>query len=103
MKRFIVEQNGFVKVEAFRVFVVEVPDHITEEQVQEFVETETFPEDEDMAWWDEPDRSWSGYDVEFTDTEVHDPDAFVGGPDTKRLKVIRLEGLDTIEQKGVRS
>lgn len=32
MKRFIVEQSGFVQVEAGRRFIVEVPDHINEEK-----------------------------------------------------------------------
>jgi hypothetical protein len=96
MKKFIVEQLGYVQLEATRMFVVEVPDHISEEQAQELLEDlqEPLPDEGKMAWWDEPDRSWSGYDVEFTETEVYDPETVVGGPKTDGLTVVRLKGLD---------
>lgn len=95
MKRFIVEQTGYVQLEATRRFVVEVPDDMNEEQAQELLEDlqEPLPDDEGMAWWDEPDRSWSGYDVEFTETDVYDPETVVGGPKTEGLRVMTLEGL----------
>jgi hypothetical protein len=92
MKRFIVEQLGLVQVEATRRFVVELPDHVSEKQAQDLVESkqETFPDNDDMAWRDQPDRSWSGYDVEITETHVYDP----GAPNTDELRVIRLESND---------
>lgn len=101
MKRYIVEQTGFVQLEATRRFVVEVPDHISEDQAEQLVENaqEAFPEDEGMEWWDHPDRSWTGYDVEITETEVYDPDAVWGSPRTEELKVIRLEGHDNDTHK----
>lgn len=104
MKRFIVEQSGYVQLEASRLFVVEVPDDMSEEQAEALVDElqDTFPEDEGMAWRDDLGRNWSGYAVEFSETEVYDPDVVVGGPTTKGLTVIRLKGFDTNEQKAVR-
>jgi hypothetical protein len=92
MKRFIVEQTGLVQVEASRRFLVEVPDHISEKQVQELLENEDveLPDDDGMGWWDTPDRQWVGCDVEIEDTELYDLDAVMGGPSTEGLRVITL-------------
>ena len=96
MKRFIVEQTGFVQVEAYRSFLVEVPDHISEEQAQDLVENGEveLPDDDGMAWRDQPDRQWVGFDVEIEETDVYDPDAVMGAPSTEGLRVIKLEGLE---------
>jgi hypothetical protein len=92
MKRYIVEQNGQVQVDASRRFVIEVPDHITEEQAQDLLvsETVTLPEDDGMEWWDLADRKWVGYLVEIEETDVHDPETIWGTPSVEGLRVIRL-------------
>lgn len=93
MKRFIVDQTGFVQLEATRRFIVEVPNHISEEQAQELVDAGqvSLPEDEGMEWWDTPDRKWLGYDVEIEDTDVYDPETSFVAPRTEGLRVICLE------------
>jgi hypothetical protein len=97
MKRFIVEQNGFVQVEASRRFIIEVPDHISEGKAQELVEGDQvlLPDDEGMEWWDMPDRKWSGYDVEIEETDVYDPETLLVAPSTDGLRVIRVEAEGT--------
>src|SRR5262249_51190364 len=92
MKRFIVEQTGYVQIEACRSFVIEVPNHISKEQAQELVENgeAELPDDDSMGWWDTPDRQWVGCDVEIEVTDVYDPDAVTGRPSTEGLRVIRL-------------
>ena len=94
IKRFIVEQTGFVQLEACRRFVAEVPDHCSEEQARQLVEDvqESFPDDDGMEWRDEFGRHWVGYDVEIDGTEVYDPDTEWAAPDTEGLKIIKLEG-----------
>ena len=75
--------------------------NISEEQAQNLVESkqDTFPDNDDMAWRDQPDRSWSGYDVEIEETDVYDPDAVMGAPSTEGLRVIKLEGLEGAPKK----
>src|SRR5262245_15809138 len=92
MKRYIVDQLGFVLVEASRRFVVEVPDHISEEQAQELVENDSvpLPDDDGMEWWDTPDRKCLGYDVEIEETDVYDPQTVLGGPSVEGLRVIQF-------------
>ena len=96
MKRFIFQQTGFVQIEACRSFLVEVPDHISEEQAQVLVENGEveLPDDDGMGWWDTPDRQWVECDVEIEETDVYDPDAVMGAPSTEGLRVIKLEGLE---------
>lgn len=96
MKRFVVEQNGFIQVEASRRFLVEVPDHISEEEARKTLEDlqDRLPDNEGMEWRDEPDRNWVGYDVEIEGTEVYDPDTEFVAPATEGLIVIKLDGLD---------
>ena len=98
MKLFIVEQTGFVQIEAYRSFLVEVPDHISEEQAQDLVENGEveLPDDDGMGWWDTPDRQWVGCDVEIEDTELYDLDAVMGGPSTEGLRVITLPERNNI-------
>jgi len=90
MKRFIVDQTGFVQLEASRRFIIEVPDHISDEQAQELLDEGqvSLPDDEEgMEWWDTPDRKWVGYDVDIEDSDVYEP----GIVRTDKLRVIRLE------------
>jgi len=98
MKKFLVEQAGYVQLEASRRFLVEVPDDLTREEVQELVkEAEwSLPDDEDMAWKDDLDRGWIAYDVEIESTDVLDADA-VAEESTQRLKVIRLGGGQPVQ------
>ena len=87
MKRFVVEQTGMVQLEATRQFVVEVPDHFTEDQTEELLQHTSLPNEEGMEWTD-GDRLWTGYDVEIDTTCVYAPDTNAvseGG-----LKVIKL-------------
>lgn len=97
MKKFIVEQLGYVQLEANRTFIVEVPDDMTEEDAEELVKDQTLPEDESMAWKDDLGHKWIGYDVEIWETDVYESDG-IGG-----LKVINLDELDKNGQKGVRA
>ena len=92
MKRFVVEQDGEVLLEATRRFVVEVPDHFTEEQTAALLEKAqaSISDEEGMEWSDDLDRKWVGYDVEIGTTEVYDPDTVLGAPAAEGLKVIRL-------------
>lgn len=96
MKKSIVDQLGYVQLEATRRFVLEVPDDIGEEQARELLEDlqEPLPDEGKMAWWDQPDRSWSGYDVEFTETAVYEPETDFGAAKTDGLTVVKLKGLD---------
>jgi hypothetical protein len=100
MKRFIVKQTGFVQIEACRNFLVEVPDHISEERAQVLLENGEveLPDDDGMGWWDAPDRQWVGCDVNIEETDVYDPDGVVGGPSTEGLRVIKFEGLEGATQ-----
>jgi hypothetical protein len=93
MKRFVVEQTGMVQLEATRRFVVEVPDHFTEDQTEDLLQHTSLPDEEyeeDMAWSDDLDRLWIGYDVEIDSTDIYDPDNVAGAPATDGLKVITL-------------
>lgn len=90
MKRFVVDQHGIVEVEASRSFIVEVPDHISEEQVQELIANGPLPDEDGMEWWDTPDRKWLGYDVDIEETVVYEPE----NPGAEGLSVIRLEVED---------
>ena len=96
MKRFVVDQVGFVQVEATRRFLVEVPDHVTEEQAQELVlqSEDTFPADDEMAWTDDGIRNWVGYDVEIENTEVYEPTEMMSAPPLEGLTVIKLQELE---------
>jgi hypothetical protein len=89
MKRLVVEQEGMVQLEAARRFIVEVPDHFTEEQTEELLQRTTLPDEEGMEWAD-GDRLWAGYDVEIDTTCVYDPDTNTVSED--ELKVIKLGG-----------
>lgn len=91
MKRFIVDQVGFVKLEADRRFLMEVPDDCTEEEVQELIEEaqDSLPESEGLEWMGEGQK-WSGYEIEVEYTDVSDPETVAGG-EAESLKVIRLD------------
>jgi hypothetical protein len=95
MRKFIVEQVGYLQVEATRRFIVEVPDHFSDEETKELVEKmqDSLPDDNGMEWWDQSDRSWIGYDVEFDYTDVYDPDTWMGAPKMDALTVIRPEEI----------
>lgn len=95
MKRYIVDQIGFVQVEATRRFVVEVPNDISEEEAQQLLEEGhlPLPEGDGMEWWDTPDRKWLGYEVEIEDIEVYDPETVMGTPSTDGLRVVWLQEL----------
>ncbi len=99
MKRFIVEQIGYVQLEASRRFVVELPDHISEEEAQELVESGDvpLPDEDGMEWTDELDQKWIGYDVEIMETDVYDPEPVTGSRSTAGLRVVRLEGQEGVQ------
>jgi hypothetical protein len=92
MKRFIVEQLGFVQVEAERRFLLEVPDDCTLEEAAELLEgvSESSLDGEGMEWTDNNDQNWLGFNVQIDTTEVYDPDTVAGAPPTEGLKVIML-------------
>lgn len=91
MKRFIVEQRGYVQVEAGRAFVVEAPDTVSEEEVYDLLKTaEPVAEDEDMAWCDELERRWIGFDVDVMEIDVCEAEA----DEEPYLKVVRLDELE---------
>jgi hypothetical protein len=96
MKRYVVEQNGIMQLEAARRFLVEVPDHFTEDQTEALLEKleGSLPDEEGMEWTDGIDRKWLGVDVEIDTTNVYDPDSVAGARTKEGLKVITLE--DTI-------
>ncbi len=100
MKRFIVEQNGCVQVYASRSFIVEVPDEIDEEGVYERV-TKGSPvaEGEDMAWCDELDRRWIGFDVDVIENDVSEMDSDTE-PSQMGLKVITFNDLADNGEEG---
>jgi hypothetical protein len=87
MKRFVIEQTGMVQLEAERQFVVEVPDHFTEDQTEELLQHTSLPDEEGMEWA-EGDRLWAGYEVEIDTTCVYDSDTHAVNKDG--LKVIKL-------------
>jgi hypothetical protein len=91
MKKLIVEQTGSVQVQAERKFVIEVSADLTEERMEQ-LRRRLFdtPEVEEIGWADEDGRLWSGFDVEFVDTVVHDPDAVLSGLTVEGLKTVRL-------------
>lgn len=93
MKTFVVEQIGQVQIEATRIFVVEVPDHTSEDEIQELLEEmqSDLPDNENMAWEDETKQKWSGYNVEDIETVVSDPGTVMGGPSTEGLSIVQLE------------
>ena len=76
MKRFFVEQTGYVQIYATRRFVFEGPDDMDEQEVEEVVKDRALVirEDEGLAWKDDLDRKWSGYDEEIWDTHIHEAD-----------------------------
>ena len=90
MRQFVVEQTGYVQVEATRRFVVEVPDDIDGDEVYErMIKAEPEPEDEDMAWRDDTDHLWIGYDVDVWETDVCEAEA--DDPSLAEMKTIKLE------------
>jgi hypothetical protein len=78
-----------VQLEAERQFVVEVPDHFTEDQTEELLQHTSLPDECGMEWADEHGRQWVGFDVEIDTTSVYDPDTNTVTEDG--LKVINLE------------
>ena len=96
MKRFIVEQKGFVQIEACRRFLIEVPDHFSGELARQWVEAEeeSLPGDDSMAWCGGLSDHYVGYDVEIAETDVHDAGAATGAPATDGLRVVSFDGLD---------
>jgi len=94
MKRFVVEQTGMVQLEATRQFVIEVPDHFTEDQTEELLQHTSLPDECGMEWADEHGRQWVAFDVQIDTTDVYDPDTVAGAPRTEGLKVIKLEGAE---------
>lgn len=98
MKRFMVEQNGYVQLEAWRTFIVEVPNHFTEEQVYELVngQDDLIEEKQDGGWVDDLERAWIGYDVDIVETSV-DPvdDDETDVPALADLEVVRIEQKGT--------
>ena|SRR5579884_1164725 len=92
MKKLLVEQTGSVQVQAERKFVVEIPGDLSEEQIEQLRRRLfTNPDVEEIEWTDEDGCLWSGFDVEFVDTVVHDSDAVLGKPTMEGLKVVRLD------------
>ena len=89
MKRFVVEQTGMVQLEAARQFVVEVPDHFTEDQTEELVQHTSLPDEYAMVWADEHGRQWAAFEVEIDTTFVYHPDTHTVNED--ELTVIKLE------------
>jgi hypothetical protein len=91
MKRFVVEQTGMVQIEVTRQFMVEVPDHFTEDQTEELLHHTSLPDEEGMEWTDELQRQWVAYDVEIDTTCAYDPDPNAASEDG--LKVISWTAL----------
>jgi hypothetical protein len=88
MKRFVVEQTGMVQLEATRQFVIEVPDHFTEDQTEELVQDTSLPDEVGIEWADEDGRQWVAFEVEIDATSVYEPDTC--GDNEHGLKVIKL-------------
>lgn len=92
MKKFIIEQTGYVQVEATRRFVVEAPDDVDDGQVYDLVKAaEPAADDEDMAWRDELDRKWIGFDVDVAEIDVCEAES--DEPSLEGMKAIKLDEL----------
>ena len=78
MKQFIIQQTGYAQVEVERRFVIEVPDDITEGQVEqgwaEWIESKEADLAEELAWMTDDGTGWIGYEVEGVETNVDDID-----------------------------
>jgi hypothetical protein len=97
MKRFIVEQRGYVQLGAGRRFLVEAPDHFNEDRVEEQLKDVDLPEDQGMEWSDEHERKWTCFDVEVEETEVYDPETTLGADEIEGLPVVTLTDVINAE------
>jgi hypothetical protein len=81
MKRFIVEQLGYVQMKPARRLLVEVPDHFTKEQAEELLQDAQSALPSDGLWWtDDLDCKWDGFDVEIEEIWVYDPEIDYDAP-----------------------
>ena len=93
MERFGIEQNGCITV--CRRFVVEAPDHCSDQQVQDYLTNarEVFADGRALEWSDTLERKWSGHVVDMIETEVCELEPALAAWAIARFPVVKLEGL----------
>ncbi len=93
MRKFIIDQTGYLRLEVERRLVVEVPDDVTQEQVEQnvedWIEQKENAGQEQVEWRSGDGQGWCGCDMDEIETSVDDSDPV----EAEELPVISLEDV----------